>query len=435
MAKSDLAQHGTAVPSTETASSPSAAVETKRGGFKTFSSLQNNKDYRYLFTGNLFANAAQWLQLLTVGWLVLEVSGGSALHAGAVVGLRSLPALILGPWAGVLADRWDRRKIAMLTQVGMAVAASLFAVVVATGDITVWHAYVYMAVSGIGFTIKQPVRQALIANTVKKPDMANALALNAMTVTSMRLVGPLIGGILIATAGFKWNFVFEASLYIVMVLLLLPMHTPYREAGANRKASGWSNMVEGLRYIAKDRVMLRLNLLNFVRAAAFGTVPLILPAYVKDALGGGTNAGTAMLTIMGVGGLTATVIIASWGFFTKKGMVGLITLTAGSACILGLGLSHWLWLSMVFITLQGFCQTHFIVSNQTLIQTLVPDSLRGRVSSVWSYEQGLTPLFVFLISLLAEYQGMGLGMTVLGASALALSVFFFLRFTDNRTLD
>ncbi len=87
------------------------------------------------------------------------------------------------------------------------------------------------------------------------------------------------------------------------------------------------------------------------------------------------------------------------------------------------------------IALQGFFQTHFIVSNQTLIQTLVPDSLRGRVSSVWHYEQGLTPLFVFLVSVLGEYKGMGMAMAVLGACSLALSLFFLLRFTDNRTLD
>jgi MFS family permease len=401
---------------------------------RTFSSLENNRDYRFLFTGNLFANAAQWLQLLTVGWLVLEISD-SALQSGIAVGIRALPTLVLGPWAGVLADRWDRKKIAITMQLALAAAASLFAVVVATGDVTVWHTYIYMAVVGVGFTIKQPVRQALIANTVQRADMANALTLNAMAVTSMRLVGPLIGGILIATLGFKWNFIFEAGLYAAMVLLLLPMRTPYREGGANRHASGWANMVEGLRYILKSRVMLRLNLLNFVRAAAFGTVPLVLPAYARDVLGGGPGVGTALLTVMGVGGLCATFIMATWGFFAKKGLVGLITLTSGSACILLLGLSNWLWLSLPVIALMGFSQTHFIVSNQTLIQNLVPDSLRGRVSSVWHYEQGLTPLFVFLISLLGQYRGMGLAMMVLGGSALALSLVFLVRFKDNRTLD
>ena len=434
MAHSDYGRPESVGTVADGVAAPAPPAQAARKGLKTFTSLQNNRDYRYLFTGNLFANAAQWLQLLTVGWLVLEISN-SALHSGAVVGLRAVPTLVLGPWAGVLADRWDRKKIAIVTQLALAVAASLFAVVVATGDVMVWHAYVYMAIVGVGFTIKQPVRQALIANTVPRSDMGNALALNAMTVTSMRLVGPLIGGILIATVGFKWNFIFEAGLYVAMVLLLLPMRTPYREGGANRHASGWANMVEGLGYIFKSRVMLRLNMLNFVRAAAFGSVPLLLPAYAKNALDGGPSVGTALLTVMGVGGLSATFIMSTWGFFTKKGMVGLISLTAGSACIVGLGLSHWLWLSLPLIAMQGFFQTHFIVSNQTLIQNLVPDSLRGRVSSVWHYEQGLTPLFVFLVSLLGQQQGMGVAMMALGGTALALSLFFLLRFTDNRSLD
>jgi len=370
-----------------------------------------------------------------VGWLVLEISGGSALQSGTVTGIRTLPALLLGPWAGVLADRWDRSKIAILAQVGLASSAILFAVLVASGGVQVWHAYVYMSIAGVAFTFMQPVRQALVANTVRRSDMANALALNAMTVTSMRLVGPLIGGILIATVGFKWNFTFEAGLYVGMMLLLLPMRTPYREAGGRHKASGWLNMVEGLRYVVKDRMMLRLNVLNFVRAASFGPLPLVLPVYTKEALDAGAGIGSLLLTVMGIGGLIATLIMASWGFFAKKGMVGLVTLMSGSACILMLGRSEWLWLTLPLLALMGFSQTHFIVSNQTLIQTVVPDSIRGRVSSVWQYEQGLTPLFVFLISLMAEWRGIGFALSTVGAISLLLGIFFLLRFEDHRTLD
>lgn len=433
MAESDARPQG-ATASAGPQAGPATPPQAGRRGPKTFSSLQKHRDYRWLFTGNLFSNAAQWLQLLTVGWLVLDISG-SALHSGTVVGIRTLPTLLLGPWAGVLADRWDRRLIAIITQLSLAVAAVAFAAVVALGQVQVWHAYVFMAVTGIGLTVNQPVRQALIVNTVSRAEMPNALALNAMAVTSMRLVGPIIGGVLIATAGYRWNFIVQAGMYVVMAIMLLPMHTPYREGGANRKVSGWANMVEGLGYVFQNRVLWRLNSMNFVRAAGFGALPLLLPAYTKDVLHGGAGVGSVLLTVMGIGGLTATFIMATWGFFTKKGMVGLITLMTGSACILMIGLSHWLWLSLPLLVLMGFSQTHFIVSNQTLIQSLVADSMRGRVSSVWSYEQGITPLFVFLLSLLAESQGIGLALTTLGAVSLALSLFFFIHFTDNRTLD
>jgi MFS family permease len=132
--------------------------------------------------------------LVTIGWLALDVSG-SVFHSIMAVAVRALPTLLLGPWAGVLTDRWDRRKLAMLTQAGLAASAFIFAVLVARGQVTsIWYIYAYTLVSGVAFTIMQPVRQALIANTVRPADMGNALALNAMTVTSMRLVGAAAGG-------------------------------------------------------------------------------------------------------------------------------------------------------------------------------------------------------------------------------------------------
>src|ERR671914_96603 len=127
-----------------------APVRSRRGGLKTFSSLKNNPDYRYLFTGNLFANGAQWLQLVTIGWLALDVSG-SIFHSIMAVAVRALPTLLLGPWGGVLADRWDRRKLAMATQAGLAISAFIFAMLVTRGQISsVWDIYAFTLVGGGG---------------------------------------------------------------------------------------------------------------------------------------------------------------------------------------------------------------------------------------------------------------------------------------------
>lgn len=417
------------------AEATAAPTRTRRGALVTFSSLQNNRDYRFLWTGNLFANAAQWLQVFTIGWLVFSISGGSALHSVAAAAIRFLPILALGPWAGVLADRLDRRAIAIFTQLGLAVLAVLFALLVASREVAVWHAYTYMSLAGIGFAINQPVRQALVADTVRRVDLPNALALNAMGVTSMRMVGPLIGGLLIATAGFKWNFFFESGLYIGMVVLLLPMHTPYREAAIDRRTSMWADLVQGLRYIITNNVMLQLTMLNFARTALFMPLVLLLPVYTQQALGAGVGTGTAMIATMGIGGFAATFVMAGWGFFTKKGRVVLIALMFGSGAILVLGLSHWLWLSLLLMVLMGLSQNYFIVSNQTLIQTMVPDALRGRISSVWHYESGLIPVAAVLIGLIAEYVNISFALTSVGAGALLLSVLFTFRFKDIRSLD
>jgi len=405
------------------------------GRVKTFSSLQNHVNYRYLWTGNLFANCAQWLQFITIGWLALDITG-SALHSILTVAVRALPVLILGPLGGVLADRLDRRKLVMGAQVVMVSSALTFGVLLANGKIdSIWHVYGYMLVSGIAFAFVQPTRQALVANTVSREDLGNALALNAMAVTSMRLAGAAISGILIETLDFHWNFFVESGLYVGMIVLLAPMKTPYRRESDAKKSSPLADLKEGLGFIFASREMLRLMVMNFVRTGVFMPLLLFLPAYTEEALGRGAGVSTAMIVMMGAGGLLATIMISSFGFFTKKGLVTLLTLISGSSVIVVLGLSQWVWLSVPVMLIMGLSQTHFIVANQTLIQTLVPDNLRGRVTSVWHYESGLIPLFAALTGGVGVLVGIDTAMAIGGVIALSVSLFFLAQFANIRRLD
>jgi MFS family permease len=405
------------------------------GRVKTFSSLQNHVNYRYLWTGNLFANCAQWLQFITIGWLALDISG-SAFHSILTVAVRALPLLILGPWGGVLADRLDRRKLVMGVQVVMVSSALAFGILLANGKIdSIWHVYAYMLVSGIAFAFVQPTRQALVANVVPREDLGNALALNAMAVTSMRLAGAAISGVLIETVAFHWNFFVESALYVGMIVLLAPMKTPYRQDSERTKASPLADLKEGLQFILGSREMVRLMVMNFVRTGVFMPLLLFLPAYTEEALGRGAGVSTAMIVIMGAGGLLATIMISSFGFFTKKGLVTLLTLISGSSVILILGLSQWVWVSVPIMLIMGLSQTHFIVANQTLIQTLVPDNLRGRVTSVWHYESGLIPLFAAITGGVGLLVGIGTAMAIGGVIALSISLIFLVRFGNIRRLD
>jgi len=405
------------------------------GRVKTFSSLQNHVNYRYLWTGNLFANCAQWLQFITIGWLALGISG-SAFHSILTVAVRALPLLILGPWGGVLADRLDRRKLVMGVQVVMVSSALAFGILLANGKIdSIWHVYAYMLVSGIAFAFVQPTRQALVANVVPREDLGNALALNAMAVTSMRLAGAAISGVLIETVAFHWNFFVESALYVGMIVLLAPMKTPYRQDSERTKASPLADLKEGFQFIFGSREMVRLMVMNFVRTGVFMPLLLFLPAYTEEALGRGAGVSTAMIVIMGAGGLLATIMISSFGFFTKKGLVTLLTLISGSSVILILGLSQWVWVSVPIMLIMGLSQTHFIVANQTLIQTLVPDNLRGRVTSVWHYESGLIPLFAAITGGVGLLVGIGTAMAIGGVIALSISLIFLARFGNIRRLD
>ena len=156
--------------------------------FNLFSSLRN-RNYRFLWFATLFNQSGQWIQMTTLGWLVWKLSE-SAMLVGVTTGLRVIPFLFMGPITGVIADRIDRRRILMLVQITMAVMAILFTFVVATGGVRVWHAMLFSFVMGCGFTMCGPVMQALVANTVPREGMGNAIALTAMAFNVSRVVGP-----------------------------------------------------------------------------------------------------------------------------------------------------------------------------------------------------------------------------------------------------
>ncbi len=419
----------------------SGQVRPRHSRIQTFASLKS-RDFRLLLAGSVFSYMALWLQVITLGWLVWELTKdpetgqGSALLSGTVGGLRFFPTLVIGLWAGVIADRWDRRKLVIVFQFFLAVVAIFFAFLVASGTVQVWHVFVYASVSAVCHSIILPASQALIVNTVPPRDLGNAFALNATSVTMNRLIGGLMGGLLITTVGIKWNFFVEGGAYIVMMLLLIPMRTPYREESTARRYSALADLKDGIRYIWRDnRIILHLTVLSFVLNLAFIPIPALLPAYTGEILQKEANVGGYLIAAQGVGGVIATFIIASLGFLTGKGKLGLISLVAGSAAILTLAQSHWLLLSLAMMACLGIFQTSFIVSNLTLVQTMVPDTLRGRVTSIYMLQIGLGPLAIFLISLLMDLYTVAGALTIVAAMSLGLSLYFLLAYRQVRQLE
>ena len=400
---------------------------------RTFAALQS-KDFRLLWVGNVFEHMALWLQLISLSWLVWSLTG-SALLSGLAAGLRGLPTLVIGPWAGVIADRIDRRQMVLAAQVVHTGMSVIFAILVASGTVQVWHAMFYAVVSGVCFGFIMPARQALVVNTVPPEDRANAFALSAMTVTSNRLIGGILGGLLITTVGIQWNFFVEGAAYMVTALLLIPMRTPYREASTARESSVLSNLKDGLTYVWKDnRIILHLMVMNFVLNMAFIPIPALLPAYTTAVLHSGANVGGYLLAAQGVGGVTATVLLASLGFFRKKGLLTLLALMTGSTAILILAQSHWFLLSLAMLIILGICQTSFIVTNQVLVQAMVPDTLRGRVTSLYMLEFGLGPVAILLIGLLMDLYSVSGALTIVASASMATALYFLLTFRQVRNL-
>ncbi len=431
-----------------------APVTTARTSRQSrFSIVKNYKNFRLVWLGNFVALGGQWIQLLTVGWLVLHLTSGNALLTGTVVAIRTLPVLIIGPWAGVLADRLDRRKLVMATQAAMATAACLFAFLVAASDLDSdpisgplrwWHPFIYMIVAGIAHSIIQPVRQAMIANTVPRQALTSALALNGMVYPSTRILAPAIGGILIATLGFKWNFFLEAMAYIGIILLLLPVKLPYQTEMA-KLTSPIESLKDGIRYVWRERSIMQLIVMVLIPNLVFQPLVFLLPVFTTEVLGQGVGAGGVLAAAIGVGGIVAGAIIAGLGFVFRRGPLTFAGLIGGCIFVIlfaqtpwlfaPFSQSTWLFASFVFLTGLGFCQYTFRVANSILVQTIVPDDLRGRVMSIYMLDHGFTPLATLLISLLVHVWNPSGAFTVIGGAALAVSILFAFAFHQVRHLD
>jgi MFS family permease len=196
---------------TDHVEAPPEAV-SPRFRIQTFSSLRH-LDFRYLCAGTFMMSAGQWVQQVTLGWLVYELTGNSIL-LGALNGLRALPFLVTGPMAGVAADRMDRQKLMLRTQYVLIVTAVVMGGLVASGLLQVWHIFVFTLITGIAWTFSEPVRQSLIPSVVPKRELANAIALNSGGFNLMKVIGPALGGLMIALFGAAGNFFVQSVAYV-----------------------------------------------------------------------------------------------------------------------------------------------------------------------------------------------------------------------------
>ena len=388
-----------------------------------------------------------------------ELSEGSNVAGLLVVtvgGINTLPGLVFGPWGGVLSDRFDRRKLVIALQVVMAALAISFALLVLSGRVAVWHAYMYVILAGTCHSMTQPMRQSLIAGTVPREMLGNALAANVLTITGTRILGPFIGGILIVTLGYFWNFTIEACLYLANVTMILPLKTPYFLPGASRaRGSLIANLVEGLRYVwSGERALFQLMILSVIPNIILHPAWFLLPVFTTDVLMRDARVGGYLLSVTGVGGFLAAFFMASFGFVFTKGKVVLGAAVASSICLLIFAFSHWMALAFIVIAAMAFSQavfrhssssrqwhsarqrpswsisglwktrgsTGFRTTRGTLIQTIAPDNLRGRLTSLQSFDRGFLVVASLAVGLLSDFTNPVTAIAIIGALGLALAL-------------
>jgi MFS family permease len=377
----------------------------KTGWASTFWSL-SYPDYRLLWISTVFISGGNWLQQVTLGWLAWEMTE-SPLQVGAILGVRTAP-LLLSPIAGVMADGFDRRKILMVDQVAMAALGVGFAFVLIFNAQQVWHLYLFAVVAGFLWVINNPVRQALVANSVPSEALMNAIALNSMAFNSMRMVGPALGGLLIAAFGPGVNFLLQGLLYILVLFMMFPFKVRYSSTNREtvRSQSVLHNLAEGMKYVWHEPTTLTITLMTTVLTLTILSFTMNqLPVYAAQVLQGTGREYGLLLMAMGVGGLLGTLIMARFSQIKRKGMV-LVSAFAGAGIgLLVLSQMTTLWSAMIVLVFQqGFVMT-VMTTNNTVIQMITPDHLRGRVIGVYMMEIGWMPVGGIIAGAIATHYG------------------------------
>jgi MFS family permease len=355
------------------------------------------------------------MQSVAQGWLVYELTG-SRLALGAISFVGTLPALFLMLPAGVVADRVPKRKLLIVTQASMMVFAAVLALLAWTETLQVWHIGVLAFLLGVANSFDAPARLALVSELVEdRQDLQNAIALNATMFNLARVIGPAIGGLVLAGFGAAWCFALNAASFLAVLIALLLMVLP-RDVGHQTNRRMFADIGEGASFVWRHPVVRPLILLVGV-ASVFGfSYAVLLPAYASDVLKVDEAGYGLMNAAVGIGALTGSVTMAS---LARRGSKGRL-LTFGSllfpTALLGLAAVRNYYAALVCLMLVGLGFVSQNVLANTLVQTLSPDALRGRVMSFYSFMFfGTAPFGALLAGALAQRFGSSAAI-VIGAS-------------------
>jgi MFS family permease len=399
---------------------------------KTFNSLKH-PDFRLLWITSVINAAGNWVQQVTLGWLAYDVSD-NALLAALTFGIRSLPQLLIGPIGGVFGDRFDRKRGVMINSSYLAILSFGFALLLIFGTVQAWHILLFSFMQGLGQALVGPTRQALVANTVPREDLMNAIALNSLAQTSMRLIGPAVAGGLIAFFGPALNFGIQSAGAMIVVLLMIPMKTPYTEVGRRRvHASLTESFTQGISYVWRQPTLLGLMALALVPTLFTTPINLgLLPVFARDQLNVDSGGLGLLYSAQGFGAVIGTMALATFSSFSRKGLI-----ISGAVLVLTITITlysqvTYFFLAVPMLALATCCYMTYNTVNQTIIQTITPDEYRGRVMGLQMMDHGLTPLGTLILGAIAEVWGVSTAILLSGLCAMTFVSFVLIRFPAIR---
>ncbi len=386
---------------------------------RAFGALRH-RNFRVFYIGQMLSLAGTWMQSTAQGWLVLELTN-SALLLGVVTAVTSLPTLLFSLWAGDLADRHDKRRIILLAQFVSLGAALGLAVLTDTDRITYGALLALVFVLGTASAFEIPTRQSFFVDLVGPADLPNAIALNSAAFNATRIVGPALAGLVIGAAGVAACYYANAVSYVAVIAGLMMMRLP-PWVPRPRTASTLESIREGLAYIRSDRLVRTLVWLVAGMSVTVLPYTMLLPVFARDVLKVGAPGLGSMLSASGAGALAAGVGLAAGRVRVPRGRLIIGATLSYALVLIGFALCPWYPLSLVLLALAGFTVILNNASVNALLQSRVPDHLRGRVMSVYVFMfVGMSPLGALQAGAVARWIGAPMAVGI-GAGALLLIV-------------
>ncbi len=382
-----------------------------------------HREFRLLWLGQSMASMAYWMDQVSRGWLIYELTD-SALQLGMVRGVQAIPTLLLSPVAGSAADRFSRKNQILIAQIVDGLTYVVLTLLIFTGAIRTWHVYVSAFVMAIDQTFLQPARASIIADSVPRSHLTNAIGLNSIIFNVSRSTGPALAGVLIAKFGTMGSYFTQALFLFLATLWTAQLRAPARVAPSAHARAGASfgrSVIEGWKFSWRNETV-RTALLVVMLVSLF-IVPFttLLPIFARDILGVGASGQGLLLTGMGIGALGSAVIIASFGDRLPRGMMMLGGAGLYGVAVAAFAASPWFHVSMFLMIVIGLANVCCNALVQTVLQTYSPAEFRGRTMSVFQLNNVVMTVGSMALGALATLAGTQWAVALMGgAGALAL---------------
>ena len=393
-------------------------------GLKIIFRALKYRNFRLFYLGQIISLTGTWMQQVALGWLIYRMTE-SAFLLGIVGFLSQMPIFLISPFAGVISDRFNKRRILLLTQILSMLQALLLAALVLSGNIAAWHIIALSLFVGIINAVEIPARQSYIIQLIdRREDLLNAIALNSAMFNGTRFIGPSIAGILIALTGEGICFLINGLSYAAPIIALLMMDVAF----VRRDIADFNiirELKEGLSYSFHHKIIRRILILLSLTSMMGTSFMVLLPAYAKDILQGGPHTLGFLMSSVGAGAVTGAIYLASRSSISV--LKTLIPLAAGvfGAGLICLSVFHFSLLPYLLLFAIGLAMMMQVAASNTMLQTTADDSKRGRVIGFFAVAViGMSAIGSLLMGFLAGRIGIGATLLIGGLCCIAGTLFY-----------